>query len=71
MLGSDEWLTKGPKAVVKRWLDRVAPEQGVRRGVEPDGDLIVKRQTGEQRRSFVEALGRVDWYDAERGEPKL
>ncbi len=71
MLGTDEWATKGPKAVVKRWLDRVAPEQGVRRGVEPNGDLILKRQGGEERRAFVEALAKADWLDAERGEPKL
>lgn len=71
MLGFDEWSAKGPKAAVKRWLYRIAVEQGVRRGVEPNGDLLLKRQTGEERRSFIEALRKADWYDAERGEPKL
>jgi hypothetical protein len=71
MLGSDEWLTRGPKAVVKRFLDRLGREQGLRHGIEPDGDLVVKSQGGEERRSLVQALARADWFDAARGEPKL
>lgn len=71
MLGVDEWQTKGPKKVVKRWLDRIAPEVGLRQGIEPNGDLLRKAQTGETRRSLIEALGRAEWYDQERREPKL
>jgi hypothetical protein len=71
MLGADEWATKGPKAVVKRWLDRIGVEQGARRAIEPNGDLLIRRQTGQERRAFIDALRACDWYDAERGEPKL
>jgi hypothetical protein len=71
MLGVDEWATKGPRAVAKRWLDRMLPEQGARRGVEPNGDLLVRRQGREERRDFVARLAAADWYDAERREPKL
>lgn len=71
LLGSDEWSSKGPKAVARRWLDRLGREAGVKHGIEPDGDLIVKSEAREERRSFVEALARADWLDAERREPKL
>lgn len=71
MLGADEWRTRGPKAVVRRWLDRFGREPGLRHGIEPNGDLLVRSQHGEERRSLVEALARADWYDAGRMEPKL
>jgi hypothetical protein len=71
MLGTDEWLTRGPKAVVKRWLDRLSREPGLRHGIEPNGDLLIKNQHGDKRLSLIEALARADWFDAARGEPKL
>ncbi len=71
MLNTDEWLTRGPKAVVKRWLDRLGREAGVRHGIEPNGDLLVTSQHGKERRSLIDALARSDWYDQTRGEPKL
>jgi hypothetical protein len=66
-----DWTTAGPKAVAKRWLDRLAPEVGVRHGVDPSGDLVARSQAGETRSDFIAALGRAEWYDAERQEPKL
>ncbi len=71
MHGADEWTSRGPKAVVKRWLDRIAPETGVRHGVEPNGDLLIRTQGGEIRTSLIEALSRSDWFDAANGAPKL
>lgn len=71
MLGSDEWATRGPRAVVKRWLDRLGREPGLRHGIEPNGDLVIKSQAGEEHRSLIAALAAADWLDAERGEPKL
>lgn len=71
MLGTDEWLTRGPRAVVKRWLDRLGRESGLRHGIEPNGDLLIKSQHGEERRSLIEALDRAEWFDPLRREPKL
>jgi hypothetical protein len=71
MLGVDEWSSKGPKAVCKRWLDRLPQAAGVRHGVDPSGDLLLKAGATQQRRSLVEALAAVSWYDAARREPKL
>jgi biotin-(acetyl-CoA carboxylase) ligase len=66
-----DWTTQGPKAVAKRWLERLQPEVGVRHGVDPAGDLIIRSQAGETKMSLIEALARADWYDAEGREPKL
>ena len=71
MLGTDEWLTRGPRAVVKRWLDRLGKDVGVRHGIEPNGDLLIKSQHGEESRSLIDALGRAEWFDPVRREPKL
>ncbi len=71
MLCTHEWTTRGPKAVVKRWLDRLVREPGLRHGIEPNGDLLVKGQAVDERRDFVAALAEAAWYDRERGEPKL
>jgi biotin-(acetyl-CoA carboxylase) ligase len=71
MLGVTQWQSDGPKAIVKRWLDRLDKVVGTRHGIEPDGDLVATSQAGAERRSLVEALGRADWLDRESGGPKL
>jgi hypothetical protein len=71
MLGADEWGSKGPKAVCKRWLDRLPPAAGVRHGVDPSGDLLLKTGAVDERLGLIQALAAAEWYDAERREPKL
>ncbi|AMJ63334.1 biotin/lipoate--protein ligase family protein [Bosea sp. PAMC 26642] len=71
MLGVSQWQADGPKATVRRWLDRLDKVVGTRHGIEPGGDLVATAQTGTQRRSLVEALARVDWLDRDSGGPKL
>lgn len=71
MLGVTHWQSDGPKAIVRRWLDRIEKVTGTRHGVEPNGDLLLTTQAGTERRNFVEALARVDWLDRESGGPKL
>lgn len=71
MLGVTQWQSDGPKAVARRWLDRLDKVVGVRHGIEANGDLIASSQSGTERRSLVEALGRVDWLDRDNGGPKL
>ncbi len=66
-----DWTNAGPKAVARRWLDRLSPEVGVRHGIDPSGDLVARSQAGESRSDFIAALRRADWYDPERQEPKL
>jgi Biotin/lipoate A/B protein ligase family len=71
MLGTDEWQSRGPRAVVKRWLDRLERVPGLRHGIEPNGDLSIRSQAGDEHRSLDQALAQVGWLDRDRGEPKL
>jgi biotin-(acetyl-CoA carboxylase) ligase len=70
MLNVHRWQADGPKAVVRRWLDRIEPGEGLRRGIEPNGDLVTKGEDGETRSSFIEALARAAWRDPATGEPR-
>ncbi|MGL4974849.1 MAG: biotin/lipoate--protein ligase family protein [Bosea sp. (in: a-proteobacteria)] len=71
MLGVSRWHEQGPKATVKRWLDRIEKVPGQRQGIEPNGDLVMTAQEGSTRHSLIEALHKADWLDVEQGGPKL
>jgi hypothetical protein len=71
MLGVTHWQSDGPKATARRWLDRLDKVVGTRHGIEANGDLVATSQSGTERRSLVEALGRADWLDRDSGGPKL
>jgi Biotin/lipoate A/B protein ligase family len=71
MLNASRWQSDGPKATVRRWLDRTDKKPGFRQGIEPNGDQITTSQAGEERRNFIAALADAAWYDAEEGGPKL
>ncbi len=71
MLASEEWARKEPKAVVKRWLDRLERKEGLRQGIEPNGDLISRGGDGEARADLVAALHAAHWFDPVRREPRL
>jgi hypothetical protein len=71
MLNVSRWHSDGPKATARRWLDRLKRKDGVRHGIEPNGDLIMESQTGRERRDFLAALAAADWFDREEGAPKL
>jgi biotin-(acetyl-CoA carboxylase) ligase len=70
MLNVHRWQNDGPRSVVRRWLDRLEPVEGSRRGIEPNGDLLAKGREGETRGDFVAALARVAWRDPVTGEPR-
>lgn len=71
MLGVSRWHEHGPKATVKRWLDRIEKVPGQRQGIEPNGDLVMTSQEGSTRHSLIEAVHKADWLDVEQGGPKL
>ncbi len=71
MLNVSRWQSDGSKAAVRRWLDRLQRKEGVRHGIEPNGDLIMAGQAGTTRRDFLAALAETAWLDAAEGAPKL
>lgn len=70
MLNVHRWNSDGPKAAVRRWLDRLEPVTGLKRGIEPNGDLVIREEGREERQSLIAALSRISWRDPDTGEPK-
>jgi hypothetical protein len=74
MVAIDTWQEKGFGEVARNYLAGLAPESGVRRDLDENGDLLVRRTvTGggsEERRSLVRALARPSWLDPTTGGPR-
>jgi hypothetical protein len=68
----DAWQDAGFGEVAKSYLARLAPEKGVRRDLEENGDLVVRRmgKAGTERKLLAEALVTVSWLDPKTGGPK-
>jgi hypothetical protein len=71
MAGVDEWRVKGPKAVCKRFLDRLSRDGTRRRAIAPDGDLWIDGDGPRRVQSFREALAAPRWLAADGTEPRL
>jgi biotin-(acetyl-CoA carboxylase) ligase len=72
MSAIDVWNEKGFGEVEKNYLARLAPESGIRRRIDENGDLLVQRMIAKEpvRHSLVSALARVSWLDPETGAPR-
>jgi hypothetical protein len=58
--------------VAKRYLSRLAPAHGLRRDIDEDGDLLVRRAAGDklERHSIIRALAVPSWLDPKTGAPR-
>lgn len=74
MVAIDTWQEKGFGEVAKSYLAGLAPESGVRRELDGNGDLLVRRTvTGGgnvERQSLVRALAQPSWLDPATGGPR-
>jgi biotin/lipoate A/B protein ligase family protein len=73
MVGFDAWQESGFGDIAKNYLARLAPEPGVRRDIDDNGDLLVRRmgKADVERRPLVPALQEAAWLDpATRGPRK-
>ena len=70
MVAIDTWQEKGFGEVAKNYLARLAPEQGVRRDIDENGDLMVRRAGKVERRPLVPALAVPSWLDPATGGPR-
>ena len=73
MVAVDAWQQDGFAEVARSYLSRVAPEKGVRRDIDDNGDLLVRRvdKTVVERRPLVPALATPSWLDPATGGPRL
>lgn len=72
MVAIDAWHESGFNAVAKTYFERMAPEQGLRRDIGENGDLLLRRMARDklERRSLVEALAAPSWLDPATGAPR-
>ena len=70
MVAINSWQESGFGAVAKSYLERLPREQGVRRDIDENGDLLVRYMgnTEAARHKFLPRLGQPAWFDpATRG----
>jgi hypothetical protein len=58
--------------VATSYLARLEPEKGIRRGIDENGDLLIRRtgKTDDERRRLIPALATPSWLDPETRGPK-
>jgi hypothetical protein len=72
MVTIDAWQASGFGEIAKSYLARLPPEPGVRRDIDDNGDLLVRRMAAPtiERRSLVPALAQPSWLDPATGGPR-
>jgi biotin-(acetyl-CoA carboxylase) ligase len=72
MAAFDGWRAGGVKSVADRYLARLQPLKGARRGLDVNGDLLVRQHAAladAQRTALTTALATPQWLDPATGEP--
>ena len=70
MVAIDVWQEQGFGEIAKNYLARLAPEPGVRRDIDENGDLLVRRAGKTERRPLLSALAVPSWLDPATGGPR-
>lgn len=71
MVVLDAWRENGFAAVAKSYLQWLPTEPGVRRDIDENGDLLVRRLGQVERRPLLAKLGELAWLDPETRGPRL
>jgi hypothetical protein len=73
MVTLDAWQEQGFPAVAKTYLERLTPEKAVRRDIDDNGDLLVRRmgKVDVERRKLLPALREASWFDPQTRGPRL
>jgi len=72
MVHIDAWNEQGFGAVAREYLQRLTPESGIRRDIDEDGDLLIRR-TGKadfERKKLVPAAAAPSWLDPQTRGPR-
>jgi hypothetical protein len=72
MVVTDLWQERGFGAVAKEYLQRLPAESGVRRSIDDNGDLLIRR-TGKpdiERKALLPLLATPSWLDPKTRGPK-
>jgi len=65
MLAVDSWKESGFSAVAKTYLARLPAESGLRRDLDENGDLLLRRmgKVEVERQSLLARLAQPSWFD--------
>ena len=69
---TDSWQESGFGAVAKSYLERLPREQGVRRDIDENGNLLIRRmgKVDAVRQDLLPRLGEPAWFDARARGPR-
>jgi biotin-(acetyl-CoA carboxylase) ligase len=72
MVAIDAWQEKGFGAVAHSYLERLPRASGLRRDIDENGDLLVRRvgKVDVERQKFLPRLAKPAWYDAAKRGPR-
>jgi biotin-(acetyl-CoA carboxylase) ligase len=72
MVHVDAWNEQGFGAVAREYLQRLTPEKGVRRDLDENGDLLIRRieKVDADRKNLIPALAAPSWLDPKTRGPR-
>jgi biotin-(acetyl-CoA carboxylase) ligase len=72
MRAIDSWQENGFSAVAKNYIERMPREQGVRRDIDENGDLLIRRMGKVEvtRKKLLPRLAEPAWFDPQAGGPR-
>lgn len=74
MVHLETWRERGFTKIGREWLSRMPPDPSVRRGIDTNGDLLIRPANGAEtpeRQDLLVALADCGWFDHTTGEPRL
>ena len=72
MVAIDAWQERGFGAVARSYLERLPAEQGLRRDIDDNGDLLVRRmgKAAVERKKLLPRLAEPAWFDPAAKGPR-
>ena len=72
MVHIDAWQASGFSEIARDYLARLAPEKGVRRDIDENGDLLIKYigKADAERKQLLAALRKPSWLDPNSRGPR-
>jgi biotin-(acetyl-CoA carboxylase) ligase len=72
MVGLDAWQESGFGAVAKTYIEYLPRDKGLRRDIDENGDLLVRRMASSdvERHALLPRLAAPGWFDPARKEPR-
>ncbi|HZP68695.1 MAG TPA: biotin/lipoate--protein ligase family protein [Pseudolabrys sp.] len=72
MVAIDAWQESGFRIVAKSYIERLPREQGIRRDIDDNGDLLIRRmgKADVTRRKFLPQISEPAWFDPHARGPR-